>query len=211
MKALRLVPLAILMFFALSAASVFGSGYAIGVPLLGTTGNPALASPSLFSGVITVLYPDGAPVVLETNHIFLDLCASNCITVHSTLKQTSPGAYTYTFSPPSSLAGSVTIYVAAGSLADDNGRIFPSVDTSIGTYAFTPSSSQSTLPSSNSANAPQQNFQSAPSPSNSESRQAVNEAQSIPAQQASTVETPMALALAILSVVGCFLILPTRH
>lgn len=134
MKRLQYVPLLFLMFLSLGVASVFGNGYTIGVPILGTTGSPALASPSLFSGVLTVLYADGATVVLSSNHVNLELCSTTCVTVTTTLKQTSPGAYSYSFTPPS-LNGTITIYVQSGSLADDNGRIFPSVNTQIGTYA----------------------------------------------------------------------------
>jgi len=145
---------------ALGVASVYANtGEAnLGLPILGTTGAPALAAPSLYTGVLTVLYADGTPVVLETNHVGLDLCNTNstgvtlgaitninrnvtsgCVSATAMLKQTSPGAYTYSFTPPS-LTGTVTIYVAAYALADDNGRIFPSVDTSIGTYAYAPAS-----------------------------------------------------------------------
>jgi hypothetical protein len=133
MKRLQYVPLLFLIFLSLGVASVFGNGYTVGVPILGTTGSPALASPSVYSGVITVLYADGTTVVLSANHVNLELCSTTCVTVATTLKQTSPGTYSYTFTPPS-LSGTITIYVQAGNLADDNGRIFPSVNTQIGTY-----------------------------------------------------------------------------
>ena len=147
MKRLQYVPLLFMMFLSLGVASVFGNGYTVGTPILGTTGAPALGAPSLYSGVITVLYADGATVVLSSNHVNLELCSTTCVTVTTTLKQTSPGTYSYSFTPPS-LTGTVTIYVQSGSLADDNGRIFPSVNTQIGTYASptTPQSSSASLP-----------------------------------------------------------------
>jgi len=125
-----------LMFLSLGVASVFGNAeYTIAQPILGTTGSPALASPSLYSGFLAVLYADGATVVLASNHVNLELCSTTtCDAVTTTLKQTAPGTYSYSFTPPS-LNGTITIYVQSGSLADDNGRIFPSVNTQIGTYA----------------------------------------------------------------------------
>ena len=47
------------------------------------------------------------------------------------LTQLSPGAFTYDLVPPASLRGTIEVIVVAGSLADDSGRIFPSVDTVI--------------------------------------------------------------------------------
>jgi len=148
MKSLRLVAVAFVILLALGVGSVYagggGDGEAdIGLPILGTTGVPALSAPSLFSGVISVLYADGTPVVLESNTVVLDLCnGSSCSTVVAWLKQTAPGTYAYSFTPPS-VSGTVTIYIKAYALADDNGRIFPQVDTSIGSYAYTPSTSSS--------------------------------------------------------------------
>jgi len=163
MNGLRLALSTLIIILALGVASVYANtGEAnLGLPILGTSGAPALAAPSLYTGIVTVLYADGTPVILESNHVTLDLCNTNtnstghtttmvitttngnvttgCVSVSAMLKQTSPGAYTYSFTPPS-LTGTVTIYVAAYALADDNGRIFPSVDTSIGTYAYAPAS-----------------------------------------------------------------------
>ena len=209
MKGLRVAPILIVMFFALSVASVYanGNGYTFGIPILGTTGAPALASPSLFSGVVTVLYADGTSVVLQnTNHITFDLCAKTCVTVSATLKQTSPGTYTYTFTPPS-LNGTVTIYVGAETLADDNGRVFPSVNTQIGTYAFTPSTTTGT-------SAPVDQTRSttptaAAVPVTQEMRQAVPATQA-PVMQTSLIEE-LVLALSALAGVGLFLVLPSRH
>jgi len=126
---------------ALSISSVYAAGYTIGVPILGTTGAPALSGTE-FTGILTAVYADGTPVVLGSEKVVLELCAVNCVTQPVILKQTAPGTYAYSFIPPSSLTGTITILVGAGSLADDNGRIFPDVDTQIGTYA-TPSLSSS--------------------------------------------------------------------
>ena len=134
------------MFLAFGVVSVYastGEGQ-VGLPILSTTGAPALAAPGLFSGVLTVIYADGTPVVLSTNRVTFNLCNASCQTVIATLIQTAPGTYTYSFTPPTSLTGTVTIYVQAYGLADDNGRIFPSVDTSIGTYVFAPSTTTAT-------------------------------------------------------------------
>ena len=185
---------------------MFGNGYTIGVPILGTTslGAPALGSPNLYSGVITVLYADGATVVLSSSHVNLELCSTTCVTVATTLKQTAPGTYAYTFTPPS-LTGTVTIYVQAGSLADDNGRIFPSVNTQIGTYASpagsSPGSSSATSHPSLPATAPNQ---AKPA---SEVDQAVQAAH---ATQASPVLWIVAV-LSALVVAACLILRPWRH
>ena len=146
MKGLRLAGFTLVIFLALGVASVYANSSegSVGLPILGTSGAPALAAPSLFSGVFSVLYADGTPVVLESNRVTFDLCNdSNCGTVTAVLQQTAPGIYAYSFTPPS-LTGIVTIYVKAYALADDNGRIFPQIDTSIGTYYFAPSTSTAT-------------------------------------------------------------------
>ena len=116
----------------------------VGSPDLSIGDPPALASPTLISGVISIVYGDGSAAVLSTNHVTLTLCAASCVSVTATLKQTSTGTYTYTFTPPP-LTGTVTIYLPAESLADDWGRIFPSIDTQIGTYANTPTTTTSTV------------------------------------------------------------------
>jgi hypothetical protein len=207
MSGLRVAPILILMFFALSVASVYANAnYIVGLPILGTTGAPALMSPSLFSGVITVLYADGTSVVLQnTNHITLDLCASTCVKVSATLKQTSPGTYTYTFTPPS-LTGTITIYVGAETLADDNGRVFPSVDTQIGTYVFTPSTTSGTSPPVGQAGP---TTTPAATPQTQEVRHAV------PATQVTVVQTSLVeellVALSALAGLGLLLVFPSRH
>jgi len=198
MKSLRLVAVTLVMFLALGIASVYANPDGnLGLPILGTTGAPALAAPSLFSGAISVLYADGTPVVLETNQINLNLCNTSCVTVTASLKQTAPGTYTYSFTPPTAMTGTVTIYIQANGLADDNGRVFPSVDTSIGTYAFAPSTTTGTSASP------------AGTPLPSLTRQAVNTSQT-PTTQASPVEA-LLLTLSALTVAGCLLVIPKRH
>ena len=109
----------------------------VGSPDLSIGDPPALASPTLISGVVSIFYGDGSPAVLSTNQVTLTLCSVSCVSVPATLTQTSRGTYTYTFTPPP-LTGTVTIYLPAESLADNWGRIFPSIDTQIGTYTNTP-------------------------------------------------------------------------
>jgi hypothetical protein len=194
------------MFLAFGVASVFANGTGdgnIGLPILGTTGVPALGAPSLFSGAISVLYADGTPVVLSTNQVPMNLCAKTCQTITATLKQTAPGTYTYTFTPPTSLNGTVTIYITSGSLADDNGKIFPSVDTQIGTYALPSSSASSpTLPATQTPVAQTQ----AESPA-----LAVNAIQTqAPSASTTPIWTVLALLVALLGT-GFLLIIPRRH
>jgi len=117
--------------------------YNPGTPTLSISDPPTLASPTLVSGEITIFYGDGTPTVLSMDQVTLTLCATTCVSLPATLRQTSTGTYAYMFIPPS-LTGTVTIYLPAESLADDNGRIFPSYDTQIGTYAFTPTTATAT-------------------------------------------------------------------
>ncbi len=206
MKILRFAPLIVLLFFSLSVASVFAnSEYTISIPILGTTGAPALGASGLFSGVMAVLYVDGSPVVLSTNHVTLDLCTTSCTTVITTLTQTAPGTYTYTFTPPTTLTGTITIYVSALNLADDNGRLFPSVDTSIGTYAYTPTKTTGTsapvVPTTPMAPTDKSLTQHV--------RQAVNTSQT-PTAPTSLTESLLAV-LSALAVAGCLLFLAPRH
>ena len=203
MKLFRAGPLLVVLFFSLSVAPVFANGYTVGDPIIGGFGAPALATGGLFAGAITVNYADGRPVVLASNHVTLELCATTCITLSLTLRQTAPGVYTYSFTPPSSLTGTVTIYVPAGGLADDNGRIFPSVDTSIGTYA-----SPSLTSTSSDRQSPPPLAGTAPSTPSSEVDQAVN--QSTPTQQESPLMFVLA-ALSLLAVAGLVLIFPRRR
>jgi hypothetical protein len=207
MKILRFAPVIVLLFFSLSVASVFAnSEYPISIPILGTTGAPALGASGLFSGVMAVLYADGTPVVLSTNHVTLNLCTTSCTTVTVTLEQTAPGTYTYTFTPPTTLSGTITIYVQAENLADDNGRLFPSVDTSIGTYAYTPTTTTGT-----SAPVVPTTPNMAPTDKSLtyHIRQAVNMSQT-PTAPTSLTESLLAV-LSALAVAGCLLFLPPRH
>jgi hypothetical protein len=208
MKGLRVLLVTFVIFLAFGVASVYASGTGegqVGLPILGTTGAPALVSPTLFSGAISVLYADGTPVVLSTNNVTLNLCntVTSCVTVTTSLTQTSPGSYTYSFSPPTSLTGTVTIYIRAYALADDNGRVFPSVDTSIGTYAYTPSTTTGTSAPIGTTSTPP-----AGTPVNQLTSQAVNTVQT------PTQTFPIGALMAVLTVFalgGCLLILPSRH
>jgi len=234
----------LVMVLATGIASVYantGEG-TIGDPILGTTGAPALAAgaPPFFSGAISVLYADGTPVVLETNRLALDLCgsfnynntrtttttvilttsttwsnsSSSCTTVSATLNQTAPGVYTYSFTPPSWLTGTITIYVKAYALADDNGRIFPQVDTSIGAYAYTRApTTGSSVPSNSSLPA----AGTPPLTSQAVNAQPVK-AQSIPAQPTAATQpvtgaspiVPLLITLSVLAVAGSLLTVSKR-
>jgi len=204
MRTIRVAAVMLVMFLALGVASVYANPDGnLGLPILGTTGAPALAAPSLFSGAISVLYADGTPVVLETNQVSLSVCTTTCVPVTASLKQTSPGTYTYTFSPPASLTGTVTIYIKAYGLADDNGRIFPQVDTSIGTYAFSPSTTTGT------SQQPATTVPPAGTPVPSLTHQAVNTTPSQPTGT-SPVEA-LVLTLSALAIAGSLLVIPKRH
>jgi hypothetical protein len=204
MRILRVLPILFVLFFSLSIASVYAPGYTVANPILGTTGAPALAS-SNFAGVLTVHHADGSPVVLSSNHVTLEVCSASCQMVSATLTQNAAGAYTYSFAPPP-LTGTVTVVIQAGSLADDNGRIFPSVDTQIGAYASpvspapgTPSTPQAALPGTPLSQPP-----------SSLSHEAVAETPTKQAEASPVVE--VVLSLAILAVAGCcLLILPSRR
>jgi hypothetical protein len=203
MRALRVLPVLAVIMVATTIASVFAAGYTVATPLLGTSGAPALSG-SQFTGIITVLYADGMPVVLAANKANLQLCASSCIVEPVTLKQTAPGTYAYSFTPPSSLNGTITIAVLAGGLADDNGRIFPSVNTQIGTYA-TPGLASAP------ANAP--SGQALPASPVPQSNNVVGQAVALPqqpTQDSTTVEVVLAVTI-ILLVAGALLILPSRR
>jgi len=230
MRLLRVVPVLVILFFSLSVASVFAQQYAIAVPLLRTIGPPVLGAPSLCGvsnitaayhpgpptysslpnntagcGVLSVWYADGRPVLLSTNLVTLSLCAASCVSVSATLKQTAPGTYTYTFIPPASLTGTVTLYLLAGSLADDNGIIFPSVTTQIGTYTYSPPTTSGTSAPIGTSRPP------AGTP--------VNQLNHVTRQAVDAIQTPtqtfpiqqLLAVLSALSLAGCLLILPSRH
>jgi len=205
MRTNRLVPLLGLIMLAMTVASVSASGYSVGVPILGTTGAPALSG-SQYTGILNVLYADGMPVVLASNKVVLQLCRSmmQCVNQVVTLKQTAPGTYSYSFAPPSGLAGTITIDVVAGSLADDNGRVFPSVDTQIGTYA-TPG-----LSSSGTAAPP--TAQALPANPVPQSNQVVGQAVALPQPtHASPIAMIVLSVTLVLVAAGGLLILPRRH
>lgn len=210
MRTARLMVSLVALMITLSLASVYGAGYTVAVPILGTSGSPALSG-NLFTGVITVLYADGMPVLLGSNSVTLYLCSNStsiqpmipqntgCWTIRTTLKETAPGTYAYSFFPPTTLAGMVTITVAAGSLADDNGRVFPSVDTQVATYAAPPLTSTSAPPSAEALPA------SAPL-ATGVTRDAV---ETIQPAQSSPVPVAVALAVLTLAAIGV-LVLPSH-
>ena len=57
MRALRVFPVLALVMIATTIGSVFAAGYTVNVPLLGTSGAPALSG-TQFTGIITVLYAE---------------------------------------------------------------------------------------------------------------------------------------------------------
>ena len=210
MASLRLLSALALLVLAMAVVPVFAVAYGSSEPsiqappILGTTGAPALSSPKLFGGAINTLYANGRPVVLQSLQVNLKLCSSSsCVTVPTTLTQTGPGTYTYSISPPS-LTGIVTIYIIAGSLTDTYGRIFPSVDTQIGTYA---------APSTTSLAGASQNLDSR-LVSNVESANPELTREAVPLTQP-TQESPILqvlLALTVLTLTGFGLLLfPSRH
>jgi len=208
MKAAHVLPLLVMVTLAASMVSVYGNAYTPDIPILGTTGTPALAAPSLFSGLLTVNYANRQPVVLATDQVTLQLCsATSCTPVTATLTLQSPGIYSYSFTPPSGLTGTVTIYVGAGTLADDNGKIFPSVNTAIGTYSA-PSSNlaspvaETPTPGSPASLTPQTQPQDVV-------KQAVNVSQ-LQLGQTTPVWTVVA-ALIVLLAAGFLLVIPRRH
>jgi len=208
MKAAHVLPLLVMVTLAASMVSVYGNAYTPDIPILGTTGTPALAAPSLFSGLLTVNYANRQPVVLATDQVTLQLCsATSCTPVTATLTLQSPGIYSYSFTPPSGLTGTVTIYVDAGTLADDNGKIFPSVNTAIGTYSA-PSSNlaspaaETPTPGSPASLTPQTQPQDVV-------KQAVNVSQ-LQLGQTTPVWTVVA-ALIVLLAAGFLLVIPRRH
>jgi len=180
-------------------------------PILGTTGAPALSNPKLFSGAIDTLYANGRPVHLATLDVNLKLCSGDtCVTVPTTLTQTDAGTYTYTITPP--LTGTVTIYITAGDLQDTYGRVFPTVDTQIGTYTL-PSgtslgtgSSSENIDSTRPVSQPVSNVQGANPPRLT--REAVTPA--APTQQSPILQVLSALTVLGLSAVG-ILFFPRPH
>jgi hypothetical protein len=198
---IRFLPILAVLLIGTTVASVFAQQYAARVPILGTSGAPALSG-NQFTGILTVLYADGMPVVLGSNKAALQLCASSCITLDVNLKQTAPGTYAYSFTPPSSLNGTIAITVLAGALADDNGRLFPSVDTQVGTYA-TPGLSSSALGQALPANPP---------PAQPQSNEMMRQAVALPQPtQYSPLVGIVGAVTAILLVAGAILILPSRR
>jgi hypothetical protein len=121
------------------------------------------------------------------------------------LKQTSPGKYTYTFTPPS-LTGTVTVYLPAQSLADNWGRIFPSIDTQIGTYTTTPTTATgSTTAVATATGTTEAVANTAVNPLTGQAVNTINrQAQTFPLEEFSAV-------LIVLALAGVLLILPQKR
>jgi hypothetical protein len=178
--------------------SVYATGYAVGTPTIGVVGAPALVG-TRFGGVLSLTYPNGAPVDLIVTQVELRLCSgSTCVTVLATLSRTGPGTYAYSFTIPS-LTGTVIIFLPAGSLTDQYGRPFPSVDTQIGTYTAPSSSTSQSLPA---AGSPEQS-------SPQLMRQAVPQEVQVN-QESTNSEIIVALAVLTLSTMG-LVVLPSRR
>ena len=157
-----------LLLFTASVASVFAQGYEVGYPIL-KLATPCIGAPpqcagapgtlictgGQCSGTFVVLYADGMPVTLGSLKVVLRVCGpSNCVAIEVTLTQTSPGRYSYSFTQPS-WGSPITVTVPWGSLTDEFGKLFPSVDTQIG-YFSSGAATQSSIPSVPATPAPQQ-------------------------------------------------------
>ena len=122
-------------------ASVAAEGYGPGAPGAVPSPVPSLSyygAPSLVgtqeTGIVSFAFPDGLAVSVKQSSVKLELCtASGCTAVAATLTQTAAG-YDYSFTIPSTVSGSVDVILPAGSLTDQYGAPFPSVDTVIGTF-----------------------------------------------------------------------------
>ena len=143
------------LFLTMSIASVTAGGYGPQFPIvhhgpptvLTVTGAPALSSNKV-TGLLSFTYPNGQRVTLTSTSVTLRLCGTGgCTTVLATLTSTGPGTYSYSFTLPSTVTGSVSIVLPAGSLTDSYGTPFPSSDMVIGTFS-TGTSSVAAMPGS---------------------------------------------------------------
>jgi hypothetical protein len=217
MRNARLLAVLAVTLFAMSIASVFAAGYSVSVPIIAAFGPagigapPTNGAPPLVSGTVTFQYADGSPVTLTENVIPLQLCSSSsCITVDSTFAQVSAGTYSYSYSLPTKLSGTITITIPAYVLADNNGKQFPSVDTVIGSFvaSATGTTGQSLPPTQNSGtNLPSQFG----TPILPQSTQLYNQAASIPQPTSESPVTLIVVALTVLALTASgLLILPSR-
>lgn len=148
MKPIGLLTVLVMLLLVTTTVSVAASGYppdpGIKPPsptpgVTGPPGAPALSG-SQMSGLLSVTYPNGHPVTLTQTMVTLQLCvAGACTSVTATLSQTVSGTYSYSFTVPSTVSGAVSIVVTAGSLTDEYGTSFPSVNTVVGTFSITSS------------------------------------------------------------------------
>jgi hypothetical protein len=201
--------------FTMSIASVFAAGYQVSVPIVGASGPAAIGAPPtngappLVSGTVTLQYADGSPVTLTESVVSLQLCSSNsCTSVDSTFKQVSPGTYSYSYSLPKSISGAITITIPAYELADNNGKQFPSVDTVIGSFVASGSSTTGLPPTANSgANLPGQ----IGTPILQQSNQLYNQAAATPQPSSESPTTLIVVALTVLALTASgLLVLPSR-
>jgi len=89
-------------------------------------------------GDFNVSYADGRSVELSSNTVIFNICTDEgiCSTVSSIVHQVGVGHYAYSFKSPYCNGNDITVYVQAESLADDNGLVFPSIDTVVGHFVF---------------------------------------------------------------------------
>ena len=152
-----------ILFALLCVAPVFATGYGpvepvIAVPIVnGPSGAPALVSTQM-SGIFIVSYlgiHTNLRLVIQNDVTFFKVCGTGgCTSVRTTLVNTGPDTYSYTFTIPASPTGAVTIIIPAGALTDDFGRGFPTIDTQIGAYSL-PGASSSSAASAPSPGSPQ--------------------------------------------------------
>ena len=142
MKPIGPLTVVVMLLLSTTVASVAASGYGPGagivpspggVPTVGYYGAPSLVG-TQESGLLTFAFPDGVAVTVKQSAVKLHLCtASGCAIVPATLTPTASG-YSYSFTIPSTVSGSVDVILPAGSLTDQYGAPFPNVDTIIGTF-----------------------------------------------------------------------------
>ena len=131
----------VVLLLTMTVASVAGSGYGAGSPGVLPSPHPPTLSEGASSlvgtaltGTLTLAYPSGVPVTIKQTSVTLDLCnAAGCTTVTATISHT-PSGYAYSFNVPPTMTGTVDIILPAGSLTDQYGISFPSVNTVVGTY-----------------------------------------------------------------------------
>jgi hypothetical protein len=140
MKAHILVGILAVLFFAMSAVTVFATYYGIS-PIIKVSptitlsaGAPALVG-TMVGGSFSITYPNGQPLALSKTTVTLRVCGTGgCVAVPAAITPSGGGHFTYSFTAPSSVSGTVTITLPAGSLTDVYGTSFPATDLVLGTY-----------------------------------------------------------------------------